>query len=830
MSAFIDMVRSVGPLTDPVQIFALVMVIILVAPLVFTRMRIPGIVGLIVVGALVGPSAAGWLERDATIQLLGTVGLLYLMFSAGLSMDLGQFQKLRGRSVGFGLVSFCLPLGLALAVGTQVMGYTVGTSLLLGAVVGSHTLLAYPMAARLGIAQSPSVTMTTGGTLVTDTLSLLILAIVVANAASDADAGFWIRFVVGLAVFVVYVAFIVPRIGRAFFRTVRNEPTTEYGFLLVVLFVTAVLAELGGLAPIVGAFAAGLALNSLVPDAGTLMSRVQFVGEALFIPFFLLSVGMLVDFAVLFGDLNVWLSAAVFTGLVVLGKGAAAWLVAMILRMRTFEAWTMSGLTIPQAAATLAVTLIAFELLGADGERYFSSEMVNGVVIMILATCLIGPSLVDRFGRKVALAEAERPEDAGSAPERILIPLANPATADALVDLALLIRRSNEPLFPLTVARDGDDVATQVAASERLLAHAVKHAAAADVPVTPLTRVDMNISAGIVRAVKERRASTIVIGWNGQVTTRDRVFGSVLDQMIRDTDATTLVCHLVRPISVTGRCVLAVPPFAERSPGFAAVVRAVRRIAARTSADLLVLTSDDCLEAVDRAVNRVEPHVETESLSIGEWDNVLGALARQVREDDLVILLTARVGTVAWQASLDRLPEDLGKNLAEHNFIIAYPPEGPGTSGREGAEPIADGLGLGVDEVQHGVHGRDVDAVVSALLHSHFSDRPETVQRLREQLLARHDTKVELIGSGALLLDGHTSALAEPILLVANCEDQVTVNGDGDHVRQVVVLLSPLSRPPAEHLRDVAALATSLCAEAPDPETRSPFRRLNQDR
>ncbi|TVR03236.1 MAG: cation:proton antiporter [Deltaproteobacteria bacterium] len=825
IQSFVELIREIGPLSDPVQIFALVMVIILVAPLVFTRLRIPGIVGLIVVGALVGPSAAGWLERDETIQLLGTVGLLYLMFTAGLSMDLGQFQKLRGRSVGFGLVSFAIPMVLALIVGTQVMGYSMATSLLLGSVVGSHTLLAYPMAVRLGIAQSPAVTVTTGGTLVTDTLSLLVLAVVVANAAGDADRAFWVTFGAGLVAFLIYIMVVVPRVGRLFFRTVRNEPTTEFGFLLVILFVTAVLAEVAGLAPIVGAFAAGLALNSLVPDTGTLMGRIQFVGEALFIPFFLLSVGMLVDFSVLFGELGVWITAAVFTGLVVIGKASAAWTAGLVLRMRSFESWTMTGLTIPQAAATLAVTLIAFELFDPSGERVFSAEMVNGVVIMILATCLVGPSLVERFGRQLALAEEERPYDPSDAPERILIPLANPATADALIDLSLMIRRGNEPLFPLTVARDGADVDAQVAASERLLAHAVKHAAAADVPVNPLTRVDMNVAAGIVRAVKERRASTIVIGWNGKVTTRDRMFGSVLDQLIGDTAATTLVCHLCRPLSVTERVVLAVPPFAERDPGFGAVVRAARRLAARSSASLLVLTSDECFERVDQRINAVGPDVETETVAIGQWGHMTDAIGRHVRKDDLLIVITARQGTLAWQPEFIALPFELGQRFSELNFVIAYPP-GVETLQQARSETLPATLGVRVSEVRHQVAAATVEAVLSDLLRAHFPNSPTAVQRLREQLLARHGNALELIGPSILLLDGHSPIVNEPILLVAECEAAIGVGDNGDVVRQVAVFLSPMDRKAHEHLRDVSAIAGHLRASTFHAASRSPFERL----
>ncbi|HET8865362.1 MAG TPA: cation:proton antiporter, partial [Gracilimonas sp.] len=466
------------PFSNPVMIFALVMIVILVAPIVSKKIKMPGIVGIILSGMIIGPSVLNLLERDNTIELLGTVGLLYLMFMAGLSIDLNRFQKLRNQSVGFGSLSYAFPAIGAYFTGIYLLDYSPETSFLLGAIVGSHTLLAYPIVERLGITKNTGVTMSIGGTLVTDSLSLGILAIVAGTVGESQGAGYWTTFVISIAVFVAASVIILPKLGRWFFRNMKHDTDVDFVFMMALLFSTAFLAEVAGLASIIGAFIAGLLLNRLVPANGTLMSRIQFVGNALFIPFFLISVGMLVDVEVL-ASLDVWIYAIAFTLLVLIGKGLAAFVVRLAKGSSNAEGLVIFGLTIPQSAATLAVTLLGYDL------GFFDQTAVNAVVIMILITCLLGSSIVEKYGRKVAILEDEKPFETSEVPQRIIVPLANPETSDALMDIAFMIRDENseEPIFPLTVAHDGKDVDAQVAKGEKMLSHAVVHAAAAEIPV-----------------------------------------------------------------------------------------------------------------------------------------------------------------------------------------------------------------------------------------------------------------------------------------------------------------------------------------------------------
>ncbi|MGB3543009.1 cation:proton antiporter, partial [Rubrivirga sp.] len=627
------------PVTDPVLIVAITMGILLVGPLLFERLRIPGLVGLIALGAVAGPSMTGLLERDATFVLLGTFGLLYLMFMAGITLDLAEFARQRTKALLFGALSFALPMTLALIFAPRILGYGFPAAALLGSIVGSHTLLAIPLATRLGIAKNKSLVIATGATLVTDLFSLLVLAVVQGVASGEADAEFWLTFALKDIVWALAVLWLLPKAARAFFRRVRREDDAAFAFLLAMVFFSAWTASLAGLAPIIGAFLAGIALNRLIPKQSPLMTRLQFVGNAFLVPFFLVSVGLLVDVAVL-GSLEVWGLALFFTSVVILGKGGAALLGIPFFGFTKNEGLTVAGLTFPQAAATLAVTLIGFDI------GLFTQTAVNAVVLVIVLTCLLGPSLVQFFGRKVALAEADRPYEPASAPERIVVPLANPDTAADLMELALLLRSpdSEEPVFPIAVARGGADEAENVALAERLMEKAVLHATAASVPVSPTVRIDDNPVRGIVRGARELRASEIVAGWNGQRSPGALVFGQVIDGVLEESRSMVVVARLVAPLAAATRLVVIVPPLLYREAGFARAVRALKVLAAQKGLRILVVvTEEDRLEVEDR-FRAARPEAALDLEAVETWTDAMKTVDGIVQTGDVIALVGVRYG------------------------------------------------------------------------------------------------------------------------------------------------------------------------------------------
>lgn len=794
----LDFINIDTPFSDPVLIFAIVMLIILLAPLLFSKMRIPGLVGIILAGTLVGPSVLGFLERDFTIELLGTVGLLYLMFMAGLAINLNQFEKLRVRSIGFGFFSFLIPQMGAVAVGLYMLEYSLSTSLLLGSIVGSHTLLAYSIVERLGITKNTGVTMSIGGTLVTDTLSLGVLAVIAGTVYENTGSVYWIGFAGGVLVFLAAALIILPRLGRWFFRNVKYQNNTDYVFIIAVLFTTAWLADVAGLAPIIGAFLAGLLLNRLVPESGTLMNRVQFAGNTFFIPFFLISVGMLVDIQVL-GSLDVWVKAIIFSFLVFAGKGIAALGSKLIFRYSKAEGMVIFGLTSPQSAATLAVTLIGFDL------GFFDLTAVNAVVIMILITCLVGPWLVEKYGRDVALQEEEKPFDLAESPQRILVPLANPETSDALMDIAFMIRdsKSDQPVFPLTVAFDGKDVEAQVTRGEKMLSHAVIHAAGAEVPVNPITRIDLSIAKGISRAVSEKLITSIIIGWNGKTSAKQRVFGSILDQLLSETDEMVMVCKIEKPISTYERVVIAIPPFASLEVGFVDAISSLKHLADEMGGDLQIISVDERSEFVKKRIDKIKPELETKYDKLTKWGDVPAWCDKNLDENDLFVLMSAREGSLSWRPGLDRLPRVIASRYPDLSFIAVFPSETEVTSQRGNkVQSILDR-----ERITLNFEADKIEEVISEILNQDPDYIGHNKDRIINRLLENTTGYSPEMMPGVVLFEAHTSRVKKQKFFIGINKNGVTIEKTSNEVFVFLILLSPKEMDVDDHLMGLNTIA-----------------------
>jgi Kef-type K+ transport system membrane component KefB/mannitol/fructose-specific phosphotransferase system IIA component (Ntr-type) len=784
------------PFTDPVLIVALATFLFLVVPVLAERVRVPGVIGLIVAGAAVGPHGLGLLARDQTIVLLGTVGLLYLMLMVGLELDLHQFNRYRNRSIVFGTLSFVVPAVFGAAAGLA-LGYPLGSALLLASAFSSHTLLAYPIASRLGIIRNEAVTTALGGTILTEILALLLLA-VVANQGRGAalDLAFWSRLTVSFGVYVALVMWGLPRLGRWFFRR-SGEGGMEFIFVMTALFTVSYLSHAAGVEPIVGALLAGLALNRLVPAQGPLMNRIHFVGNSLFIPFFLLSVGMLVNVRAL-DSVRAWTVAGVLAGGVLVSKWLASWITQKAFGYDVAEGWTVFGLTVPHAAGTLAIILVGYDL------RLLDETEVNAVVVMILATCLAGPWAVERFGRRVAQREQARPYDPTTAPRRVMIPLANPATAEALMDLAFAVRgpESDEPLYPLTVTpAEGGATEAWVAEAERMLESAVHHAAAAEVPVRAVTRVDENVAAGIARGVAETRASIVVIGWDGRRSGATAVFGTVLDQLLERTRQMVLVARLGHPLNVTGRLVVLVPPAADRHPGFADALATVNRVAAGVGAGVTGIAVGADVERLRGLHAAARPQVAGEWQAVEGWSGLAAWLETGLRREDLVVLMGARRGTVAWHPRLERLPARLAE-LAPESFLAVYPPEADAPADLPASVDDA----LAPDRVAR-LRAADFGGAVRELLAPVFDAR--TTEALAEAMEATESRFSSEIVPGVALPHTRLAGLPRPILLIGTSDEGVPLPHGTRPARLLVLLVSPAERAD-EHLRALAAVARLL--------------------
>ncbi|HWM88986.1 MAG TPA: cation:proton antiporter [Kofleriaceae bacterium] len=797
------------PITDPVLYFALVAAVFFIIPLLFERLGVPGLIGLIVVGAVIGPSGAGLLDRDAVMGLLGTVGLIYLMFLVGLELDLEQFRRQRQHSIVFGVASFALPQVVGIIV-SLALGYGLAASILLGAMFASHTLVAYPIASRFGIVRTRAVTTVLGATLITDLLALLVLAVVTGAHRGGVGFAFWAILLASLAGLGAVILWVVPRVARWFFRRLGGgDGAQEFIFVMVVLFGCSSLVRLAGIEPIIGALLTGLALNRFIPEQSALMSRIRFAGSALFIPFFLVSVGMLVDVRA-FGRTEAWAAIAALTVSILVSKALAAKLTQRLFGYAPEDGWVMFGLSVSHAAATMAIVLVGFNV------GLFDLAILNAVVVIILVTCLVGPWAVNRWGRVLALREEARPYDPARGSGRILIPISHPKTRDALLDLGMLLRErgSEEPLLPLMVVRDDGDADAKVAEAERMLGAAVLRAAAAAVPVVPLTRVDQNVASGISRAVAETRASTVVIGWEGSPGPDAAVFGTVLDQLLEGSKGQVVLARLTRPLNSVNRVIVILPPFANRHPGFLGAARTIKTLAHQLAAPIRLLVVGDRTEPFEKALASVRPDVDVIPAEPIGWRDLEGEVEATLREDDLLLLVGARHGTLPWHPRLQRLPRVLSGASAGVPLLVLYPAE----QDRE-AEAGATGARRGIDVFDYLAPHRIVadmqrlpfDRALEQLLAS----EPDLSATTRENILSGL-TRSALEDSFELkpavaLPHVRVEGVGQPLLFLAMSREGIDFPHSTQPARLIFLLVSPVESPD-DHLRALSAVAR-LCSD-----------------
>lgn len=653
-------------------IFTLVLLIILVVPIILGRFRIPGIVGLIVAGVILGPNGFHILSRDASIELFGTVGLLYIMFQAGLEIDMIDFKKYKVRSLVFGTLTFMIPMVIGTLTFLYLHGYDIKPAILLASMFAPHTLLAYPIISRLGLSKNEAVTLTIGGTLITDTAVLFVLAVIINSTHGSTSVGFWVWMVAQMAIFVAVVLWLFPKIAKYMFKQLESEKGAQYIFVLTVVFAAAFLSEVAGMEAIIGAFLAGLALNPLIPHASALMNRVEFVGNNIFIPFFLISTGMLVDLKVLFTDTNAILIAVTIIILAPLAKYAAAYVTQKLFKFSVLQRNLIFGLSSAHAAATLAVVLAGFDI-GLLGE-----SALNGAVVLILVSSMVSSFSTEKVGRKLAILESRRKPDISEKPDRILVPIGNPQTIESLIDLSVMLKNPShrEPIYPLAVVIDNEHAEEEIYKKNKMLQEAIKHASASDNDVNLVSKIDVNVSSGILRAIKELMITEVVLGWNAKITTRDRIFGTVLDNLLDNTEQMILVCKIIQPLNTTGRLIVVVPTNAELERGFMRWIRSVKLLSTQLGAPIVFRGRRRTLNKLKSVIADSKPTVEAEYAPYNNL-NEFATTKSDLQNDDMVIVISARKRTVSYNSNMDYVPRVLSRNYKNNSFIVIYPEQYP---------------------------------------------------------------------------------------------------------------------------------------------------------
>lgn len=664
------------PLTNPVVKFFVILLIILVAPILFNRLKIPSILGLIFAGAVIGPHGVNLLLRDSGIILSGTAGLLYIMFLAGLEMDLVEFRKNRTKGFVFGLYTFFIPMFLGIVAGLYVLNFSALTSVLLASMFASHTLIAYPALSKLGVAKIKAVNIAVGGTMITDTLALLVLAVIVGMAGGEIGAGFWARLSLSLVAFGLIVLLLFPIIGRWFLKKYEDN-VSQYIFILVMVFFGAVLAEAAGVEAIIGAFLAGLALNRLIPATSALMNRIVFVGNAVFIPFFLIGVGMLVDYRAFIQDTETIRVAAIMTGVATLAKFLAAWLTQKTFRFSADERRVIFGLSNAQAAATLAAVLIGYNVIigeTASGEpiRLLGDSILNGTIVMIFVTCTMATFSAQKGGTNIALAESSLIERSESIhDERILIPVSNPHTIDELINLSAIIKsKSNSKnLFALNVVNPDDGYETDSKA-RKLLERSTITASSVDISLNKLLRYNRNVANGIINAAKENHITDLILGLHRQNVIAESFPGKLAEIVLAKSNMTTFIYKPAQPIATIKRHLIVVPENAEHEIGFPLWLAKMWNIQQNTGARLQFYVSENTRRIIEEAQSGSS--FEATCILFNDWADFL-ILARDVKPDDNLIVVLSRDHKPSHHPEMQNIPHYLDKYFHSNSFILIFP-------------------------------------------------------------------------------------------------------------------------------------------------------------
>lgn len=661
------------PITDPTWIFLLVLLIILFAPILLTKLRIPHIIGMILAGLAIGEHGFNILVRDSSFELFGKVGVYYIMFLAGLEMNMADFKKNRGKAVALGLLAFIIPIGIGMVTNVLLLKYSLITSILLASMYASHTLVAYPIVIRYGISRQRSVSIAVGGTAVTDTLTLLVLAVISGVFKGEAGGLFWLWLVVRFVVLAMLIMYFLPRVGRWFFRR-YDDNVMQYIFVLAMVFLGAGLMELIGMEGILGAFLVGLVLNRLIPHVSPLMSHLEFVGNALFIPYFLIGVGMLIDVKVIFGGGDALKVAGVMIVVALGGKWIASWLTQKIYRMSVLERELMFGLSNAQAAATLAAVLVGYNIILPDGSRLLNEDVLNGTVLLILVTCIVSSFTTERAARKMAMGEAHPEEDRSREPEKILIPVANPNTIEYLMNLSLVIRdpKQKDNLLALNVINDHSGTEALEQQGKRYLERAAKITASAGVELKCISRYDLNIAAGIIHTAKEHGATDVIIGLHWKVNIVDSFFGMLTENLLKGLHREVMVARFLIPINTLRRIIVAVPPKAEYEAGFQKWVDHFCRMGTTLGCRVHFFANEQTGNLLQGLVKKKHSDTLTEFSRLDEWEDLL-LLTGQVNYDHLLVVISARRGSISYDSSFEKLPSQLGRYFTNNSLIVLYP-------------------------------------------------------------------------------------------------------------------------------------------------------------
>ncbi len=632
--------------------------------------------GLIIAGAIIGPNGFNVLARDSSIVVTGTTGLLYIMFLAGLEIDMGDFKKNKWKSLGYGAYAFIFPFILGYLGSYYLLGFSSLTSVLFASLFSSQTLITYPLVSKLGIAKNRAVNITVGGTMITDIATLLVLAAVVGMVQGDVGTSFWVKLLVSFILFSLIVLMIFPIIGRWFFKKVSDK-ISQYIFVLVMIYLAALLAELAGIEAIIGAFFAGLALNRLIPHASSLMNRVEFVGNAIFIPFFLISVGMLIDFTVFFKSFETIKVALIMLVASIGGKYISAVITQKTFKFTKEEGKLIFGLSSASAAATLATVMVGYNIILSESEtgepvRLLNEHVLNGSILLILISCTISSFISMSSAQKIAEIDNEDTVSGNNhEEENILLAINYEETVERMVNLGILIKAhsNTEDFFALNVINE-DKNESSVKNAEKLLHLATDIAASADLKLKPLKRYDNDVINGVNNVIKEQKITDLIVGLEIEKGFSPSFSFNLYNGYLQNDDVNIFVYHAAQPLSTIKKYAVMIPENAHKEAGFFHSLLRVWNIARNSGATLIFYAPENIIGILQKIIKKA--NIEAEFIIMNTWKDG-EKTAAELKEDEALILFMAKRGMQSYVPRMRLIPELLNKSLKNNNYLLIFP-------------------------------------------------------------------------------------------------------------------------------------------------------------
>ena len=692
-------IPAVHPLvSSPGLIFLIVLAIILLVPMLLNRIKIPHVIGMIIAGMVVGPYGFNVLARDMSFEVFGQVGLLYLMFLAGVEIDMYHLKRNLKRGIVFGLFTFFVPLLLGAVSAAIFLKFNAITAVLMASMFAAHTLLAYPIVSRFGLTTNRAVVIAVAGTIFTVLGSLMVLAGTVSVARyGELGIGELARLLGGLVAYCLGVVYAYPRVTRWYFKH-YNDTIAQFVYILAMVFLSAETAAWIGLEGVFGAFFAGIVLNRFIPARSALMGRIEFVGNALFIPYFLIGVGMLINVRALVAGWDSLYMAAVMSATAMAGKWLAAFLTQRVFKMLPVERSMMYQLSNAHTAVALAVVTIGLKI------GIFPEPVLDGTVVMILVTCTVsslGTARAAQRLKELTMSDTAIVDDEENrkklAAVNTLIPVVNPLSATELVSLALMMHDvrpgGHNHFFALHVRNDNS--ASSRAVGQNSLDIAEQAAASVDVPLKTIERYDLNFVTGVLNTMEERDINEVVIGLHRRTAVIDSFFGEKLTQLLKATYRMLVISRCYIPVNTMRRLVVVVPDKAQYETGFVRWVKCIGNLGRQLGCKAVFFTSAGTRPYIEAVIKKWGYAFRREYREMEQWDDIV-LLANKIIDDDLFVVVTARTASMSYDPGMASLPEFLRKYFADNNLIVIYPEQ----FGPEAVVPaIGDAISADVETV-----------------------------------------------------------------------------------------------------------------------------------